>query len=372
MLSTKWFKLLLLALLGMIGTRTGRAAYTMTDLGTLGGTNTNGAGINNAGQIVGNSQDATGAYFGFVYSNGQMSSLGNFGTFTAGARNINNLGQVAGKLSNGHLFIWSNGQYTDLGIPLGGTVVKGYGFNDSGQITGQVTLTSGQIHGFLLSPSNGGTSIDIGTMGGHSTDFSYGSSVNAFGQIEGDSINANGLDHAFIWTNGTFVDLGTFGGPASSGIAINNLGHATGTAQTPASTSSDLVSHVFFYDGMTMHDLGTLGGDYANAGGMNNLDQIVGYSYMSDNVTTHAFFAANGVMTDLNTLIPSGSGWTLTNATGINDQGDIVANGVNSSGVENTFLLTPGAVPEPTTLSILAPSLLLLVRRNSRRRRRRT
>jgi probable HAF family extracellular repeat protein len=123
-----------------------------------------------------------------------------------------------------------------------------------------------------------------------------------------------------------------------------------------------------------MHDLGTLGGDYANANGMNNLDHIVGYSYLADNVTTHAFIAGNGVMTDLNSLVPVGSGFTLTAASGINDQGDIVANGVNSSGVDHAFLLTPQVTPEPPALSILAPAIVLLARRNhaSRQRPRRS
>ena len=43
-----------------------------------------------------------------------------------------------------------------------------------------------------------------------------------------------------------------------------------------------------------------------------------------------------------NNLIPPGSGFTLHNATAINDNGQIVANGYNSLGQEHTFLLTPG------------------------------
>ena len=44
----------------------------------------------------------------------------------------------------------------------------------------------------------------------------------------------------------------------------------------------------------------------------------------------------------LNNLIPPGSRFTLDNATAINDNGQIVANGTNSTGQEHAFLLTPG------------------------------
>ena len=346
------------------------ASYSMANLGTLGGQNTVVNSLNVSGQATGYSQDSTGTNQAFVYSSNQINQVNIGGTGIG--RNINASGQIEGNFSNAHLFVWSNGQTVDLGIPLSGTTCKGYGFNNSGEITGQVTLPSGQVHGFLYNPANGGSTTDIGTLGGHSTDFSYGSSVNASGQIEGDSINSAGLDHAFIWTNGQFNDLGTLGGPDSSGIAINFLGHATGTAQLPGSgeTQATYISHVFLYNG-SIHDCGTLGGMYANAGAMNNLDQIVGYSYLADNSTRDAFLYSNGVMTDLNSLVPSGSGWTLTAATGINDSGEIVANGVNSQGVTNAFLLTPN-VPEPRCIAIFTlAGAALLQRRMIRSRRRR-
>ena len=55
-------------------------------------------------------------------------------------------------------------------------------------------------------------------------------------------------------------------------------------------------------------------------------------------------------MSDLNNDISSGSGWTLDEATGINDKGQIVGYGTNPSGQSEAFLLTP--VPEPSTLAL--------------------
>jgi probable HAF family extracellular repeat protein len=50
-----------------------------------------------------------------------------------------------------------------------------------------------------------------------------------------------------------------------------------------------------------------------------------GYSHMS-----HAFLYDNGMMTDLNTLIPENSSWELMYATDINDRGQIVGYGVRN------------------------------------------
>ena len=53
-----------------------------------------------------------------------------------------------------------------------------------------------------------------------------------------------------------------------------------------------------------------------------------------------AFLWRNGEMTDLNTLIPAGTGWILESAAGISDGGQIVGYGT-LSGKRRAFLLTP-------------------------------
>ena len=54
----------------------------------------------------------------------------------------------------------------------------------------------------------------------------------------------------------------------------------------------------------------------------------------------HAFVYEGGSMTDLNSLIPAGSGWVLRSATGVNDAGEIVGYGTYQ-GQLSGFLLTP-------------------------------
>ena len=53
-----------------------------------------------------------------------------------------------------------------------------------------------------------------------------------------------------------------------------------------------------------------------------------------------AFIWHDSKMTDLNTLIPAESGWTLTDAKGLNNQGQIVGQG-KYNGLSHAFLLTP-------------------------------
>jgi len=94
--------------------------------------------------------------------------------------------------------------------------------------------------------------------------------------------------------------------------------------------------HLFLYSGM-MTDLGTFGpGAVPVPKAINNHGVIVGQS------GNGAWIWSGGTFQNLNNLIPPGSGFTLDNATAINDNGQIVANGYNSTGQEHAFLLTPG------------------------------
>ena len=95
-------------------------------------------------------------------------------------------------------------------------------------------------------------------------------------------------------------------------------------------------------------DLGILGGDtISEAYAINSAGQVVGGSWpkFGDshlNAVGRAFFvdAGNSPMVDLNTRIPSGSGWVLLHAHGINDSGQIAGVGLKG-GQPHAFLLTP-------------------------------
>ena len=57
-------------------------------------------------------------------------------------------------------------------------------------------------------------------------------SVNARGDVVGQSILPAGPDRAFVWRNGQSLDLGTLGGPAAGAKGINALDVIAGTSDT--------------------------------------------------------------------------------------------------------------------------------------------
>src|SRR5438128_10122765 len=103
-----------------------------------------------------------------------------------------------------------------------------------------------------------------------------------------------------------------------------------------------------------MTDLSTLGGDLVGsfARASNDSGQVAGYSFTADfgilsgTGTAHAFIYSNGVMQDLNSLIPTGTGWVINDVNGINDNGEIVCLGTNGSGYSDAHALLLITTPQ--------------------------
>jgi probable HAF family extracellular repeat protein len=84
----------------------------------------------------------------------------------------------------------------------------------------------------------------------------------------------------------------------------------------------------------------------SGATAINDSGQVVGFMPSPGGPTrNHAFLYADGALTDLNSLIPPGSGLTLFSASAINDAGQIVglAYGAGGGIIPHAFLLTPDA-----------------------------
>ena len=149
--------------------------------------------------------------------------------------------------------------------------------------------------------------------------------------------------------------------PYREGFAnhITDHGQVAGSVSTP-----DATSHAALWDGGRLTDLGTPPGSTGSiAQGLNDQGEVVGRCFHDDDGwgvtllrnyvrgdnalrryldrdTTRAFVCRGGKMQDLNDLIPRDSNWTLENARGINDRGQIVGQGQHH-GQERGFLLTP-------------------------------
>src|SRR5438034_1048014 len=75
--------------------------YTFTTIDVPGGFKTDAVGINNAGQIVGEFRDATGAGHGFLDTAGTFTTIDVPGAFRTSASGINDAGQIVGFESEG-------------------------------------------------------------------------------------------------------------------------------------------------------------------------------------------------------------------------------------------------------------------------------
>ncbi|MFL5330023.1 MAG: hypothetical protein ACJ8C4_14050 [Gemmataceae bacterium] len=316
--------------------------YNITDIGTLGGPECRARAINNFGQVTGDSQYSPGNYHAFIYSNASMTDLGNLpgsGTNSYG-RGINDVGQVTGVAGSGSTtksFIYSNGQMTSLGT-LGGTFCSAEAINNSGVITGG-SFYSGLNSSHVFSYATG-VMTDFGSPTSGSAG---GFTINNFGQIVAQS---NGLTYLRVGSG--WQSIGTFGGSTTVG-EINDTGTIVGISTYPDSHTRPYI----FVNGQ-MTDIGNLGGVSSGARGVNSTGQVVGFSSLLTGVQAHAFLYQNGQMSDLNDVIPTGSGYVLNDAWDINDFGQIICQATNPAfgGFTHSVLLTP--VPEPTSLFLLA------------------
>jgi probable HAF family extracellular repeat protein len=167
--------------------------------------------------------------------------------------------------------------------------------------------------------------------------------INDNGQVVGisgicqNAVGALSAKHAVLWQNGRATDLGNIGGHGwNTPTFINNQGQVVGFANQ----SGDLINgqlalnfHAFLWtQERGMRDLGTLPGDaISEALGINESGQVVGVSYGAGFSHPRAFLWQDGVMMDLNNLIPAGSSLTLEVAGDINDRGEITGTAFDST-----------------------------------------
>jgi hypothetical protein len=264
--------------------------FTTVDLGTLGGTNSAAMALNKFNSVVGQAEDAAGVVHGFIWtSTSGMQPLPDplNATWTT-AYSINNLGQSVGwAFANGRVVAlrWDHSQVTELPHP--------------------------------------GTNA-------------WAISINALGNIGGDLD-----DEVVIWQpDGTITHLGTFGGVQANTIQLNNYGVVLLTVVYSDGTVANILSQ----NGQAV-TLNPLPNALECAGhSLNNYTWSVGQCVMQSNTDplpdVAVLWAGTQTAIDLNTLVDNASGWTFTNALGLNDRNMIVATG-RFNGEEHGVVLIP-------------------------------
>ncbi|HTK77884.1 MAG TPA: PEP-CTERM sorting domain-containing protein, partial [Gemmataceae bacterium] len=332
--------------------------YTVTDLGVLpGAADSRATGINDAGQVVGNSGNLA---FRYTPAAG-MVALGTLaGATDSSAAGINSSGQIAGT-SGGRAFRYTPGAgMVDVGAPPGALNVSGAGINDAGQVVGtaQVTGPGGQtqFRAFRYTDGPGLVDLGLGPTGMGTRAFA----VNNAGQVAGSyyaplppppMAPPPGL-RPFRYTDGAgLVALPTGGLQAQAwfATAINAAGTVAGVL-----TSPEPFGTAFLYtDGIgTQFPSVPPGFGGSGVDGINDAGQVVGALVQSGGSTRAMFYSAATGMIDLNTRTGPMDGWVLQEALDINNVGQIVGYGTHN-GLTRAFLLSTVPVPEPSTVALL-------------------
>lgn len=344
----------------------GTTHWAIKDLSTLGGTWSRAYGVNSYGQVVGGSAIANGEIRAFLRTTVPVGNFGggmlNLGVLYANdtyseAYAINDYAEVVGASGTPELpraFLWlptahyglAPGMH-DLGVLRSGDVfVSAYGINNLGEIVGSSRgPTSSPIHAraFIWLPQpNYGLSTgmhDLNILPGGQWATAYG--INNDGNVVGQSDLATGSGHAFLWYSATqtLLDLGSLGslpGSQSYGIGINDDNQVCGGSWVGV---GDVPQPMVWEDG-TMIGIGTLGGSAGSASAINSQGQVVGFSWLAGGYAAFQWDPGDGgIMYNLNDFLLD-SLWDVRMASDINDNGQIVGEGLHW-GQWRAFLITP-------------------------------
>ena len=314
---------------------------------------------------------------------------------------LNNLGDVAGRAGDSfsgetQATIWNHGSSgrRNLGKLAGGEYSSASGINDAGEIAGAanvarsivpfVRTAAGRVqpipmlpgdncgqafainkYGHVVGYSSGkdsakavfwartGRPLQLPTLPGGS--YSKGRDLNDQDEIVGTSGSSAGA-RAVIWTKtGSVRDLGTLPGDyVSEAVAINNSGDVVGYSKGPRGMRAFLWNQT-----NGMRELGVLpGGDSSRALAISNLGEVVGSSTSTSGDRAFIWTKEAGMM-DLNNASSADLGIVLFEAHSINDKGQIIAMGKDSSeGSMGNMLASPqheDCAPAPPASFLLTP-----------------
>ncbi|HUI99612.1 MAG TPA: hypothetical protein VLY46_05210 [Usitatibacter sp.] len=299
-------------------------SWTLVDLGTLGGSGSYGSAVSDDGYVAGCSSLPNGDVHAFLYYGGSMVDLAEASGTADGPScglAVNDRGVVAGRSGTGELVVWNGASVTSLGAK--GDVGA---INDAGTVVGSYARPDGQ----RAFEWRDGSLRDLGAGAGDS----LATAVNTRGDIVG---QADG--RAFLLHDGSFLDLGTLGGPTSIAKGINDRGEIVGMA-----SDAHGVPTAFLYTG-SMQAL-------AGPGDSTGVDVSDRGMVVASGEGYHGYLVFGSDVTRLDELpAVAAKGWHDLEPTGISDRGWVVGTGYDADGNPRAFLLVPGKGPMKRTLA---------------------
>ena len=141
------------------------------------------------------------------------------------------------------------------------------------------------------------------------------------------------MPHPFMWQSGVMTDLGLLAGDEDGGAAaINNFGQIVGSSGRTDPDTYETFYRAFIYSGGVMTALPVPSSD-AYAGDINDAGVVVGTMRAAGGFSKwHAWVHVDGTVTNLNSLIPAGTGLHIAYANAINNAGQIAATAFDAQG----------------------------------------
>jgi probable HAF family extracellular repeat protein len=350
--------------------------YAVRDLGTLGGSFSIAFDVNEAERVVGAATTSAGYQHAFRSHHGVMTDLGTLGGLNSQASGRDGQAELAilsdtrdddplhedfCALHSGQICRaarWHSGVLTELPT-LGGINSVALEINNRGEIIGasddgtsDATCMPPQKTHFqavVWAPKTG-KAQKLPPLPGDEVGLALknndkGQVVGTSGLCSNTTFGGFGLGpHAVLWDHGSPINLGNLGEPEGVNVAadINSRGQVVGGAGVPGGST-----HPFMWTKATgMRDLGLMSADPADASNtpyaINDHGQMVGASCDITLATCRGYIWQNGVMTDLNDLIPADSPLYLISPFGISNNGDIAGLAlVISTGEVHAFVASP-------------------------------
>lgn len=301
--------------------------WTVVNLGVLPGSESSrGLGVNNRGDVAGNSSQRVGCCssrsYPTLWQNGLMMDLTPPGEAVAGsaiAVAVNEKGTVLFQLDAQRLYMWSDGVATRL--PFSGVL---HDLNDRDEAVGSFQLGFSE-HAFLFRE---GVLHDLGTLGGTRSD---AFAVNKHGIVVGVARTANFANRAFVFQDGAMRNIDTMGGFSSAAQDVNDHGTVVGSF-----TDTSFRTSAFIWDERS--GMRKLLDAPSIATAINNRGDIIGTL-----APGQSFLLSDGVLTRLD-LLPAlqAAGFTQFMPEEINERGWIVGSAFGPTVGGRAVLLIPG------------------------------
>ncbi len=278
----------------------------ITDLGVLaGGTNSSAAGVTSHGVATGTS-DYDDAVYGlvqraFLYQDSNLKMIGTLGGSQSYGTGINESNQVSGYATTAndattHGFFYNSSSATlrDLGTLIGpGGNSSAFALNNFGGVGGSSDTGKFDGSGNPITDAviwSVGKTIQIKDLGNVTGGiYAQVNALNNFGVATGFSTLASGQSDAFVYFEGKMIDIGTLGGSAAQGLGINDFGIVVGYSNIAGDAGIDAFLWTPFSGMIDLNSLLPAGSPWVllQASGINDEGRIVGYGTI--NGEYHAF-----------------------------------------------------------------------------------